>query len=203
MKSRSSSGFTLVEVTLASVLLAILAYKAYGVLNQVQQTSERENSELYLEDRARRVLRQIGWEVMSANFDSLRPTNVLPASSEDIRYQVNLGVQGGAIVWGDPEEIGLDTNMNQVLWRENPDEDNERRVVWTNLVAPFLEGEVPNGLDDNGNGLIDEQGLNFVLDGNSVRIRLTLQDMDRQGEFVQRTVETTVTCRNLSSGVDA
>ncbi len=70
------------------------------------------------------------------------------------------------------------------------------RVVWNGItlceVAPFLEGEIPNGMDDNGNGLIDERGLSFTFDRHSVRIRLTTQARV-DGELRVQTVETTVT----------
>lgn len=53
----------------------------------------------------------------------------------------------------------------------------ERRTVLYGSVREFLEGETPNGKDDNGNGngLVDERGLCFVLDGELLRIFLTLE----------------------------
>ena len=42
-------------------------------------------------------------------------------------------------------------------------------------VREFLEGEIPNGKDDNGNGRVDERGLCFVLEGEILRILLTLE----------------------------
>ena len=69
-------------------------------------------------------------------------------------------------------------------------------MVWSNLVRPFLEGELQNGIDDNGNGLIDEKGLSFVVWKNSVTIRLTLGRQVEGGDWINETVVTTVTCRN-------
>ena len=77
-------------------------------------------------------------------------------------------------------------------------------MVWSSLVRPLLEGEIQNGKDDNGNGLIDEQGLTFVIDGRAIRMRLTI---GRDGESVthERTVAASVVPRNFDdvrSGVD-
>lgn len=69
-------------------------------------------------------------------------------------------------------------------------------MVWTSLARPFLEGEVLNGVDDNGNGLIDEQGLSFTLFGDSVTIRLSIAQTNPEGEEITQTVETVVTVRN-------
>ena len=82
-----------------------------------------------------------------------------------------------------------------MFWSRNPETNEEVRVVWTSLVSPYLEGEIPNGMDDNGNGLIDEKGLSFVVDRNAVTIRLTLDQLV-DGRMVTKTVQTTVTCRN-------
>ena len=114
-----------------------------------------------------------------------------------MRYQVNLGIQDGAVVWSDPEQIAMNEDDLEVFWRQNPDAEEERRVVWTRLVSPYLEGELPNGMDDNGNGLIDEEGLSFTVDRNSVTIRITLQRQTADGELTTKTMETVVTCRNL------
>ena len=68
--------------------------------------------------------------------------------------------------------------------------------MWCKVVRPFLEGEQMNGVDDNGNGLIDEKGLVFTLDGSRVTVRLTLERKSETGELITRTVETMITCRN-------
>ena len=53
--------------------------------------------------------------------------------------------------------------------------------------------------DRNENGVIDERGLSFQVDGDSVTIRMTLEQADTEGELVTSTVQTTVTCRNLTA----
>ena len=100
------------------------------------------------------------------------------------------------VVWSDPERISLDEPGRRVVCEEDLDTELERSTTWTNVARPFLEGELPNGVDDNGNGLVDERGLTFTLDGNSVRIRLTMERDGPGDETILKTVETVVTIRN-------
>ena len=116
--------------------------------------------------------------------------------TSDIRYSFSLGLEDGVVVWSDPEEIRLSATGEAVEWLGNPGTPEEQRVVWSHLVSPFLEGELLNGLDDNGNGLIDEEGLSFVIDGQRVVIRLTLNRPEVNGRTAQETIERVVTCRN-------
>jgi hypothetical protein len=92
----------------------------------------------------------------------------------------------------------MEEQERQVVWSENPDTEREQRVVWSSLVSPYLAGEIPDGMDNNGNGLIDEKGLSFVMDNNSVTVRMSLERINERGEAVTKTVQTTVTCRNLT-----
>ncbi|MCP5023547.1 MAG: hypothetical protein GY930_17485 [bacterium] len=196
MTKRTTSGFTLLELIMAFTLVGIVVYKAQGAMRSASEGIRDETKRAMVEDQARRVLRQVGFAVMGSDRSSLLPVNE-GFSSENIRYRVNLGVNEGEVVWSDREMVAMDTDRLNVYWAENPDESREKKVVWSKLVAPFLEGEILNGVDDNDNGLVDEKGLSFVIDGNAVTIRLTLQlPMDENNTLLQ-TVETTVTCRNL------
>ena len=151
-----------------------------------------------MEDRAHLVLEKIAKAIMGSDRETLFPDAEAPLSTDDIQYRINLGVQDGEVVWSDTEMVGLEDLENEIFWSRMPEEGAEQRVVWTRMARPFLEGEIPNGMDDNGNGLIDEKGLSFTIDRNAVTIRLTLDRLTAGGGTVSSTVETTVTCRNLA-----
>ncbi|MCP5021609.1 MAG: hypothetical protein GY930_07505 [bacterium] len=185
-------GFTQMGIVMAFTLLGTLAFKAQGASQSNGDTTKRA----LLEDEARRVLRQVAFVVMGSDRSSLLPESS-GFSSENIRYRVNLGVSDGEVVWSDQEMVAMDTDRLIIYWMQNPDQPNGKKVVWSKLVSPFLEGEVANGVDDNDNGLIDEKGLSFVIDGNAVTIRLTLRMPSDHGDDLVQTVETTVTCSNL------
>jgi hypothetical protein len=191
------AGFTIIEASIAIVLLVIVSIKVTMLLDMAAEAESTDSADIALEDQARRTLDQIAFAIMGANRETLFPDPESPTHSEQVRYEVSLGVQNGEVVWGDPERIGVEAGSEtRVVWVENPGEIEERRVVWCNVVRPFLEGEEQNGVDDNGNGLIDETGLSFTLQGNMVWIRLSLERLKSTGEVVTKTIDTRVTLRN-------
>lgn len=193
-----NAGFSTLEVVLAASLLVIVGYRAAAVFHAASKETGSDTSQVVLENKAHALLERIATAVMGSSRDSLDPDSEAPLANDRMRYQIYLGIEGGDVVWSEPEEIGLEEqNRSRLYYSRNPGADDEARVAWTNLVRPFLEGELPNGMDDNGNGLIDERGLNFDVDRNAVTIRLTLERTDSQGESMTHTVQTTVTCRNL------
>ncbi len=197
MGAHREAGFSLVEVMIALVLLTVVIAKLTMVAGAASRTHQRESASMALEDRALQVLDQVSYAIMGSDADSLVPDNEFPAHHSELRYRVSLGVEAGEVVWGDVEVIGLNpTNNSQMYWGQNVGEPGERFVVWCNTVGDLLENELLNGQDDNDNGLADEDGLTFVLDRRSVRIRLTLSGTDENGNAIEHTVETLVTCRN-------
>ena len=189
------AGFTLVELTVAIALLALVSVNVTVVVRMSARGQAETMSASVLDDQAQRAMDQISFAIMGASRDRLFPADEMPSDTSRLRYEVNLGVEDGVVVWSDPQLIELSADT-QLAWRERPGEDDERRVVWCNAVRPFLEGEAVNGVDDNRNGLIDERGLSFVLEGDTVTIRLTLERQGPEGEPVTRTLTSIVTCRN-------
>ena len=190
------SGFTLLELTFALALATIVIVKLFLVIRETSEVQSRGSTEMAIEDQAYRLLDQIAFAVMGASRETLFPDPESPIHSDEIQYEVNLGLEDGVVIWGDPEWIGLSETETQAVWTVNRGEEDERSVVWCNFVRPFHENELENGADDNANGLADERGLSFVLDDDSVHIRLTLERIGPDGEPVRKTVHTTVTCRN-------
>ncbi len=187
------AGWTLIELVLAGTLVVGVMTKAAFVVNAALGLANDETASMHYEDQARRVMDRIALAVMGSDRDSLLP-QIEELHTNSIRYSFSLGLEDGEVVWSDQEEIRLGDGA--VEWRENPDAAEERRVVWTTLVSPLLEGEEVNGVDDNGNGLIDEDGLSFVLEGQRIVIRLTLRRPEVDGRTVEQTVESVVYCRN-------
>jgi prepilin-type N-terminal cleavage/methylation domain-containing protein len=190
------AGFTLIEALIALALAAVVVGKITMVLNSASRANTDEVAAMTLEDQARRVLDRVAFAIMGADRDVLFPDPQSPDFTTELDFQVSLGVEDGEVVWSDPEWVGLEGGGSQVVWKQNPEQPHERRVAWCNVVRPFLEGEIPNGVDDNGNGLIDEEGLSFTLNKNAVTIRLCLERPRKGKKPLSRTVETVVTIRN-------
>ena len=195
MRNRRA-GMTVTELAISMVLLVVVGFKSAMLLGMAADADSENTTRITLEDQAMRLVDQVSFAVMGANRATLFPDPESPTYTETVSYEVSLGVEDGVVVWSDKEEIRMAVEAEQVVWSSNPGEANERSVVWSNLVRPFLEGELPNGIDDNGNGLVDERGLNFTLQGNTVQIRLTLERVNAEGERIEETVETLVTLRN-------
>ncbi len=189
-------GFTLLETLLMSGILFIVIAKASLVAGSILEFQAREGAAMTIDDQAQQVLDRIAYEVMSCDYDTLKPIIEDPGESSGVVYQFALGLEEGSIVWSDPQEIAKELDNGDVYWRENLGTKDERQVIWTRMVSGYLEGEVPNGVDDNGNGLIDEKGLSFTLNGAEVTIRLTLERVNARGAAQLFTYERTVFCRN-------
>ena len=179
MKGRTRSG-------LAPIGMRAADESVFGVRDLAGSLSEPTTTAIY--DKL--------YVLRGGSRETLFPDPATPIDSSEIRYQVSLGFQDGEVVWSDPEKIGLDQGGSQVVYKKNPDTPEETRSVWCKLVRPFFGGESSNGVDDNGNGLVDEKGLSFTLQGDQVKIRLTLERQQSKGPALIKTVETTVTIRN-------
>lgn len=195
MNSRGRSGFTLVEMCIVIGLLGIIFYKLSLVMTQAQEVGQRETASIALEDRAAVVLNRIAYAVIGCDADTLTPDNPVPFGPNRLEFKLSLGVEDNQIIWGDPEMIGLADDASQLFWGRNVESAEEQIVVWCRTVAEFYSSEQENGLDDNANGITDESGLCFAIEGDSVTIYLTLEQIidDRPVRFTKSTV---VTCRN-------
>lgn len=189
------AGWSLIELVLASALVLGVVTKAAFVMNSALGLAGDSTASMHTEDQARAVMDRIALAVMGSDRGTLVP-EIEELHTNSLRYTFSLGVEDGEIVWSDPEQIRLGVGNSSVEWVENPGAAEERKAVWTSLVSPLLQGEEVNGVDDNGNGLIDEDGLSFVLEGNRVVIRLTLRRPEVDGRIVEQTVESIVSCRN-------
>ena len=188
-------GWTLLELVLAMTVLVMVGYNGLSIMRMTSTSVGSTSLRMELDDQAIQTLDRLALAIMSADRDSLDPAGE-GVNVTNLRYQASLGIVDGEVVWADPEEVGLGERPNQVVWKENPESEIERRVVWSNAVAELLEGEIPNGIDDNANGFIDENGLSLVVDGESVWIRLSLQRTAEGGDVLTKTVETVVAVRN-------
>ncbi len=189
-------GYTLIELAVALALLGILFVKLTMIISEASKAHREESAGMVLEDQAQQVLDRIAYALIGADPDSLNPSSQKPFFSDRIAFRVSLGVEDGEIVWGDPEVIGLAPDPAQLFWARNENTPDEQIVIWTRAVSELLQDELLNGSDDNVNGLTDESGLTFDVDGDSVTIRLTLVTRTKDGRSISKSKETVITCRN-------
>ncbi len=193
---RGRAGFTLLEVMIVMTLLGLVMAAVSITMETSRGAVNTSSAVTKAENLCYRALYRIVNEVRDAGKVTLAPALAPPLSSPEINFQNSLGYVAGAPVWGDPLRIQFVPGSGRVTWTENPGLANERSVGLVRSVADYLEGEVPNGLDDNGNGLIDERGLCFTLENNLLIVRLTLVIPGPKNTTVTRTLESQVYCRN-------
>ena len=211
----SRSGFTLAEVvvglTLTSIVLGSVGMAARRGLGLFERSSA--NSEITA--RSGRAIDRIAKELLGADRSDLTPFPVLPFGSSTIDFKTATAWAGGGIVWSPVRRIalqlaqgelnnGADDNGNglvdegAVVLVENPGQADERRIEIVTGVSELLAGETLNAADDNGNGLRDEAGLSFVLVGDVLTIRLSIEHMGPDGQLMVRTQQASIMLRNES-----
>ena len=196
MRARRS-GFSLVELVIALTVIALIALNVSMVLKTGSSAYGSATLDALVRDQAEQTVDRIANAVMSASADALTPQAVAPMSASKLDYQTSLGFENQKLVLSDPERIELTAGKNQVVWTQNPGLPQARSVVWANWIATTMAGELAdNGVDDNRNGLVDEKGLSFDVQGKMVTIRLTITRKDAQGREFTKTLEQIVTCRN-------
>ena len=177
-------------------LLGLVTANVTMVLRATSKAYDSDTAMAALEVSAAQTLNRVCLALMGASRDAIDPPVEFPLHTSQVQYEKNLGVADGAPVWSDPETIAHDLQQSRVVWTTNPGEEGSKSVVWGRDVRQLLASEMLNGVDDNGNGLIDETGLTFSMEGERVHIWLTLERLNDAGELVQRKIETCVTCRN-------
>ncbi|MCP3920532.1 MAG: hypothetical protein GY711_33820 [bacterium] len=134
MRLTTKSGFTYVELTIAIVVMAVgLGMGLMGTLRSTE--AFRTSDRRATEDtKVRRALRRMINEIASTGDAVIFPSPTADGSSE-LNYNRSEGYEAGVVVWGEPRKLHLELEP----------------------------GEAADGLDNNGNGLIDEGMIVFTL----------------------------------------
>jgi len=192
----SRAGFTLIElmigVAVAGLILGNLAMVVRTSTSAVESGVFGSN----LEDRADRTMDRIALALMSTSVEKLDEVQFAPNHVSAIEYEVIVDVIDGDPFEGTPERIEFQAQEGRIVWMRDPGAAEEMRNVWTRWVPGMLEGETPNGIDDNGNGLADEEGLAFNRDLGQILVNLTLEREDSKKTVYVRSRSRRVTCRN-------
>jgi len=180
------SGLTLLEVVIASAILAMLTSLLYVTLKSSTDGYTAGSLQAGLNAQSRNLLEDMSWDLADAGVGTLSPA--FASGSTTLTFQRNVGYSSGAIAFGSS-------------------------ITYAFAYEP---GESDNGLDDNGDGRIDEgrlirtengdsvvvsrdlseNGILFTQTGNTVRVQLTLEKPDDRGGVVRYARETTIQVRN-------
>ena len=205
------SGFTLVELAVATALFLLLMSSAI-VAARGGMLAFRSSQDLSdLETRARRALDRAVFELIACGASELDPNPTGDFGTASLEFRQVEGLVGTTPVWGEARSLAFEYAPEET--NDGTDEDgnglvddgllvltrdvggDEQRLVLCRGVREFLEGEVGDGDDDNANGLTDEAGFNVQRVDDVLFVRLSLEESVPTGSVV-RTLETSVRLRN-------
>ena len=192
----SRAGLTLMEMMIALTILSLVMANVTMATRAGSKAYQAGTFANHMEEQVDQTMDRISFALMASSPDLIDPVPVAPNYSSSIDYEVSLGYEDGDLVLADPERIEFQAATGQIRWVQNPLMAHERSLVWSNWVAEQLEGEELNGKDDNANGLSDESGLAFNMDGNKITIHLTIRRTNADGLVQEQTKRAQVTCRN-------
>jgi len=215
MKRTSKSGFSMLELVVSASILSFVLGMPLMIFRSAERMRSSVTTRGDLQAKTRHTIDRIAGRLAGSSAGMI-PQSLLGAGqwSSIVDLQVAIGWNGATVDWGTPERLAL------LVSPEDPDDgvDNdtdgmvdERIVVWitdvglgtqrTTLVrrdvSELMAGEIAgNGIDDNGNGLVDEAGLAFEFVDDQVVIRLSLQGLDSSNAIIEHTEERRIAFRN-------
>ncbi len=198
LKLLRRAGYTLLEITLVASVAAVVVFKVAVVLGSATSNIGAQMNQVEVDERVRIVLDRIAYQLLGSDRETLTPLNTAGMHVDGMRYRISLGVEDGEVVYSEEEEVRFvqEQDAAEVVWGESIGTAEERRITWTRLVQPYLEGEIPNGRDDNNNGLVDEEGLVFQIEDDHIEVGLTLARVDSNGNLASFTSTRYVALRN-------
>jgi hypothetical protein len=207
-QQRARMGLTMIEVTVSAAVLGMLLFCVAVVTHTSHGVFLATQARDVLRQQAQSTLDRIADAIETSGKSTFSPSPVGPFGSSTLDFQAPLSVLNGVITWAPKTRIclqaaplhkqehnGLAANNEIVLIRD-PGLKTAVTTVLAGHVADSLEGEIANGKDDNGNGLVDEKGLSFLLVGDQLTIALTLGDTDSDGQPVWVTTQTQIRLKN-------
>lgn len=212
---RAARGMTVFEAIIATAILSTLLGGLFTFLVSARDHFESVSIESDLRDKVRIVMEFICNELRQASAASIQ-VDGSPSTlgGSKISYQKATGYANGALQLGPVQTLewvlaptqaipgeGVEAVRNQGYIKYN---DGTGDLDLADNCSEFLEGEVIDSIDNNGNGLTDEKGLCFARKTDAsdhiveeVIIRLTLVKVDRFGRVIYETsAEAAVTFRN-------
>ncbi|MCA9320150.1 MAG: hypothetical protein KDB53_05420 [Planctomycetes bacterium] len=130
---------TLLDMVVALMILAIVLSGLYAWLYSTTRAAGTVTVRTNLNLEATRAVEKVSREILSAGVSTLFPSNPsAPLGTSQLTYQKGQGWGASGKVWSAPMRIEL----------------------------RFANGEIDDGIDNNGDGLVDEGTVYLILDAN-------------------------------------
>lgn len=202
------AGYTMIELVFTFTILSAVLFGIGFASQKASDAYEQNRVRTAIVSRGYQALDRIADEFVEAEAATITPA-APGVGATTITYRISDGAGG----FGpdrtirfemEPGELddGIDNDQDgtideaRVFWIEDEGGANERSVVLVNGVRSLMANEVANFIDEDGNGLVDERGLVFQLDGSVLNVQLTLEELDLTGRAISKTFQTAVRIRN-------
>jgi prepilin-type N-terminal cleavage/methylation domain-containing protein len=144
---RARSGFTLIELSISLTVLALLLSAVAIVQMHGQKATSAIRTQSDLERRANRALLVVTRELTGLGVHTLAPDPTTSLGTDTVTFQR-------------PDSV---TAAGDVIW-----------AAPTVLALLMDEGEADNGVDDDGDGLVDERRLSITRDVGTLQQKTTV-----------------------------
>jgi len=124
---KSRRGFTALEITIDVTIMSVFLTALALFGSSSSGFMASKTEQSDVESRVRRIIIKMTQELMPTGLGALGP-DPLPQLGDRLEYRKSIGVTNGVRVWGDSHRLEF----------------------------RYEQGEVDDGLDNNGNGLVDE-----------------------------------------------
>ncbi len=200
---------SLVEMVIALSGIAAILLTAYSVITATAEISDSTKEFSILNRKVHAATERVLGRIYQAQVSGI----LIDSSGSAMTFQEATDYVDGSLVMGttsiiemvsDPNDPfdGIDndndglTDEADIVLRTDYGLPSQKTTVLAQDLQRYLDGETANGLDDNGNGLIDENGLSFELVGRALTIRIGMDLVQHNGNILSRTAETSFTLRN-------
>lgn len=212
VRKQRQAGFTMVDGLIGLTLTAVIIGAAVTVTNTTASSTRTTVAQSRVTQQAHRILDKLSKELLGAGAHTISPSP-LPDGASTMTFRKAIGWNAGMITWSEDRRLQLiDSPDDPVDGVDNDDDGviddqqliltvdvgtpDETSVVLADPINRLVFSEDSNGVDDNGNGLVDEPGVCFQLQGEVLTIRITLSLSDDSGAQYSQSVECSVHLRN-------
>ena len=133
-KNSLRAGFTLLEMLIAVIVLGTTLVSITMTLNSASGAYEEGQVERELDEQDYRALDAIARELLDAGISQIPVPPTAPLGSESVTYRRATGFDGVNVLWGSFITVRLELD----------------------------HGELDDGADNNGNGLVDERMVVWI-----------------------------------------
>jgi len=194
-KLSRTSGMTIIEMAVTCLLMALVFGSLAMALASSRTVFERGSRTMTLEQDSSRILRRLTDALRGADAASLPLVPPSPLSSAVMDFQTQEGYDGKTWTWSGPRRLVFDPAAGTLSWIDDFGLPTEKQSVWARNIPALFDGEIANGADDNGNGLIDEGGFCITREGNLLVLRITVDGQGPVDGGSTRTAEVRIALR--------